>query len=100
MNDIAYSYFVAKAPWGGTKGSGYGRTHGLDGLRELSRTKYVDVDSGRLPVPWWYPYRSEALDGLKGALELLYRRNVASRGRGAVKRREGIAHLAKRYVGR
>lgn len=99
-NDIAYSYFVARAPWGGLKGSGYGRTHGMDGLRALTRTKYVDADGGRLPVPWWYPYRPEALEGFRGALELLYRRGMAARGRGAARRREGIAHLARRYVAR
>lgn len=100
MNDLAYSYFVAKAPWGGTKGSGHGRTHGEDGLRALTRSKYVDHDSGWLPVPWWYPYRPEALEGLRGGLELLYRSGVGARGRGAARRWGGIAHLAKRYVGR
>jgi succinate-semialdehyde dehydrogenase/glutarate-semialdehyde dehydrogenase len=99
-NDIAYSYYFAQAPWGGTKGSGYGRTHGLEGLRELTATKYVDADSGRVPVPWWYPYGGEGLEGLKGGLELLYRRNLGARARGAARRRSGLAHLAGRYVGR
>jgi acyl-CoA reductase-like NAD-dependent aldehyde dehydrogenase len=99
-NDIAYSYYFAQAPWGGTKQSGYGRTHGSQGLRELVSAKYVDADSGRVPVPWWYPYGPEGLDGLKGSLELLYRKTVAARGRGVARRRAGIAHLARRYLGR
>ena len=64
-NDIAYSYYFAQAPWGGRKSSGYGRTHGLQGLRELVNPKYVDFDSGRVPVPWWYPYGQAAAEGLK-----------------------------------
>jgi acyl-CoA reductase-like NAD-dependent aldehyde dehydrogenase len=99
-NDIAYSYYFAQAPWGGRKRSGYGRTHGLQGLRELVSPKYVDVDSGRVPVPWWYPYGPAAVEGLKGGLELLYRKGPGARGRGAAARREGLAHLTRRYLGR
>jgi acyl-CoA reductase-like NAD-dependent aldehyde dehydrogenase len=99
-NDIAYSYYFAQAPWGGRKSSGYGRTHGLQGLRELVSPKYVDADSGRVPAPWWYPYRAEGIDGFKGGLELLYRSGAAARGRSAAAHRDGLAHLARRYLGR
>ena len=99
-NDIAYSYYFAGAPWGGRRGSGYGRTHGLHGLRELVAPKYVDADSGRVPVPWWYPYGAGGLEGLQGGLELLYRKGAAARGRGAAARRGGLAHLTRRYLGR
>ena len=99
-NDIAYSYYFAQAPWGGRKSSGYGRTHGLQGLRALVSPKYVDFDSGRVSVPWWYPYGRASVEGLKGGLELLYRKGPAARGRGAAARREGLAHLTRRYLGR
>jgi succinate-semialdehyde dehydrogenase/glutarate-semialdehyde dehydrogenase len=99
-NDVAYSYYFAQAPWGGRKSSGYGRTHGLQGLRELVSPKYVDADSGRVPVPWWYPYGEAGVEGLKGGLELLYRKGVAARGRGAAAQRDGLAHLTRRYLGR
>lgn len=62
VND-AISYFaIAEAPHGGCGASGWGRTHGRAGLREMVQTKYVDVD--RLPhaeKPWWYRY-NESLD--------------------------------------
>ena len=57
VND-AISYFgIAEAPHGGCGASGWGRTHGKSGMRELVSTKYVDMD--RLPhreKPWWYRY--------------------------------------------
>ncbi len=99
-NDIAYSYYFARAPWGGRKSSGYGRTHGLEGLRELVSPKYVDADSGRVAVPWWYPYRREGVEGLKGGLELLYRKGAPERARAVAAKRRGFAHLTKRYLGR
>jgi succinate-semialdehyde dehydrogenase/glutarate-semialdehyde dehydrogenase len=98
-NDISYSYYFAQAPWGGRKSSGYGRTHGLEGLRELVSPKYVDSDSGRVAVPWWYPYRREDVEGLKGGLELLYRKGAHQRARGAAAQRRGLAHLTRRYLG-
>ena len=99
-NDIAYSYFFAQAPWGGRKGSGYGRTHGLQGLRELVSPKYVDEDSGRVAVPWWYPYGADGIEGLRGGLELLYRKAPGARVRGAAAHRGGLARLTRRYLGR
>jgi succinate-semialdehyde dehydrogenase/glutarate-semialdehyde dehydrogenase len=99
-NDLAYSYFFAQAPWGGRKSSGYGRTHGLPGLRELVSPKYVDIDSGRVPVPWWYPYGAAGMEGLKAGLELLYRKGPGARARGAAAHRSGVTELTRRYLGR
>ena len=99
-NDLAYSYYFAQAPWGGRKSSGYGRTHGMQGLRELVSPKYVDEDSGRVPVLWWYPYGADGIDGLKGGLELLYRKTPGARARGAAAHRSGLVRLTRRYLGR
>src|SRR5262249_15620036 len=69
-NDVQYSYGTGQAAWGGVKSSGFGRTHSKHGLYELSRVKYADLDRGRVPVPWWYPYDRGAVDGFAGVLEL------------------------------
>jgi len=98
-NDIGWS-FGAGAPWGGTKRSGYGRLHGEHGLYELSHIKVVDEDSGRVPVPWWYPYDAKAVEGLKGVLEGLHREGLTARASGSWRHRRGLRHLAKRYVRR
>lgn len=95
-NDYGYSFGAAQAPWGGVKGSGYGRVASKHGLYELSRIRYVDADRGRIPVPWWFPYDDALVDGFRGALDLLYGRRV----RAAWSRRRGLARLARRYLGR
>jgi acyl-CoA reductase-like NAD-dependent aldehyde dehydrogenase len=56
INDGLSSFGEPAAPWGGFKRSGIGRTHGLVGLREMVRPKYVSFDRGRTPELWWYPY--------------------------------------------
>src|ERR1700687_5154201 len=60
VND-AISYFgIAEAPHGGCGASGWGRTHGKEGLLEMVRMKYIDVDSlPRLEKAWWYRYGAD-----------------------------------------
>jgi acyl-CoA reductase-like NAD-dependent aldehyde dehydrogenase len=99
-NDAAYSYYAAQATWGGCKESGFGRTHGKHGLYELSHVKFVDSDSGRVRVPWWFPYGTSALDGFRGALGVLYARGVRRRSGHGWGARHGLAHMTKRYLGR
>ncbi len=96
-NDLGISYGAGPAPWGGHRDSGFGSTHSKHGLYELSSIKLVDSDSGRVNVPWWYPYGPRAVDGFKGVLELLHGEDGL---RGAWAHRRGLAHLAKRYVRR
>jgi hypothetical protein len=98
-NDVGWSY-GAGAPWGGTKRSGYGRLHGEHGLYELSHIKVVDNDSGRVPVPWWYPYDERGIDGFKGVLETLHRDGLKPRASGWWRHRRGLWHLTKRYLRR
>jgi acyl-CoA reductase-like NAD-dependent aldehyde dehydrogenase len=57
IND-AISYFaIAEAPHGGCNASGWGRTHGQQGLLEMVHAKYIDVDLlAGSEKPWWYRY--------------------------------------------
>jgi succinate-semialdehyde dehydrogenase/glutarate-semialdehyde dehydrogenase len=97
-NDVSYSYGTGQASWGGTKESGFGRTHSQHGLYELSRVKYADLDRGRVPVPWWYPYDGRVVDGLAGVLELLYGEGLPRKLASAWAHRRGLARLARRYL--
>jgi succinate-semialdehyde dehydrogenase/glutarate-semialdehyde dehydrogenase len=72
INDHASSYGEPTAPWGGAKSSGIGRIHGLLGLREMVQPKYVNLDRGRGPELWWYPYDAELAPLLSQAVAALY----------------------------
>jgi acyl-CoA reductase-like NAD-dependent aldehyde dehydrogenase len=96
-NDVAYSYGSCQASWGGRKQSGYGTTHSKHGLYELSRVKYVDADSGRIGVPWWFPYDQRVADGFEGVAGLLYERRLDGKLGALWRHRRGVASLARRY---
>jgi succinate-semialdehyde dehydrogenase/glutarate-semialdehyde dehydrogenase len=99
-NDVSYSYGTGQASWGGTKESGYGRTHSKHGLYELSRVKFADLDRGRVPVPWWFPYDEGVLDGFRGMAEVLYGEGLGRRLAAAWEHRQGLLALGRRYLSR
>src|SRR5436190_6590081 len=92
-NDVAYSYGTGQASWGGTKESGFGRTHSKHGLYELSRVKFADLDRGRVPVPWWYPYGDGVLDGFRGMAGVLYGEGLPRKLEAAWRHRRGLLAL-------
>jgi len=96
-NDHAYSYASSQATWGGRGESGFGRTHSKHGLYDLTAPKFVDSDSGRVPVPWWYPYDERAADAFRGALAPLYASGLLARIRAAWRERRALLALARRY---
>ena len=96
-NDHAYSYGAAQVAWGGRGRSGYGRTHSRHGLYDLSHVKFVDRDSGRVPVPWWFPYDDRTPDAMRAALSVLYGDRGLQRVRAAWQERRSLALLARRY---
>jgi hypothetical protein len=99
-NDVQYSYVAGEAPWGGYKESGFGRTHSKHGLYECVQVKFADFDSGRIPVPWWYPYGEDVLEGFRGLTGVLYGNGLAERAQSAWRHRRGLLALGRRYLGR
>jgi acyl-CoA reductase-like NAD-dependent aldehyde dehydrogenase len=99
-NDLQYSYAAGQAPWGGYKDSGFGRTHSKHGLYECTQVKFADWDSGRVAVPWWYPYGEDVLDGFRGLAGVLYGSGIAPRMEAAWRHRRGLLALGLRYVRR
>ena len=96
-NDHAYSYASSQATWGGRGESGFGRTHSKHGLYDLTSPKFVDRDSGRVPVPWWFPYDEQAAAAFRGVLGTLYADGLPARARAAWRERRALLALAKRY---
>jgi acyl-CoA reductase-like NAD-dependent aldehyde dehydrogenase len=65
VNEVAASlHAFAALPWGGKGGSGFGRSHGAEGLLDMTWPKVIDRPRrvlGRdlmegVKRPWWYPY--------------------------------------------
>jgi succinate-semialdehyde dehydrogenase/glutarate-semialdehyde dehydrogenase len=57
VNDALVHYGIPSLPFGGVGESGFGRTRGLEGLAEMTRTRTVVVDRlGLRREPWWFPY--------------------------------------------
>ena len=55
INDVFTHYGIASLPFGGEGLSGFGRLHGKEGLRSLSRTKsVVENKYSFIGDPWWY----------------------------------------------
>ncbi len=96
-NDHAYSYGAAQAAWGGRGESGFGRTHSKHGLYDLTAPKFVDRDSGRVPVPWWFPYDDNAAGAFHGALAALYTGGPLARTRAMWRERRALLRMARRY---
>jgi len=82
VNDVVSAFAIAEAPHGGSGWSGWGRTHGKAGLREMVNVKYVDVD--RLPgtpKPWWYRYGGELEKAADAVLRFEFTGGIAARMR-------------------
>jgi len=77
VNDFAVFYAV-QLPFGGTKGSGYGRFAGEEGLRSLCNVKSVCVDrwpkmlTTQIPAKLDYPMDNAAWPMGQGVVELGY----------------------------
>ena len=99
-NDLQYSYAAGQAPWGGSKNSGFGRTHSKHGLYECTQVKFADWDSGKVAVPWWYPYGEDVLDGFRGLAGVLYGSGIGPRVEAAWRHRRGLLALGLRYLRR
>jgi len=67
VNEVLYTHGIGQTPWGGFKNSGYGRTHGRQGLMELVQPQHIHVNRfAILPNAWWLPYSPEAVKTFRG----------------------------------
>jgi acyl-CoA reductase-like NAD-dependent aldehyde dehydrogenase len=75
VNDCIVSYAIPGLPYGGVKESGIGRTHGEEGLWEMSSIKAVAVDRfGLRREPSWFPVPKQLGRAVRGLLRLRYGR--------------------------
>ncbi len=86
VNDVLVNYIVVEAPLGGWKESGIGVRHGVEGIRQWTRTQAITVRRPLLaPVDRLisrllaFPYDPRVLSVLRRAMRLLYRRGLAEK---------------------
>ena len=73
INDCLLTYGIPALPFGGVKESGFGRSHGEEGLIELSRVKTVVEDILGLGREFfWFPYHPRTYDVLKLAIRAMF----------------------------
>ena len=74
VNDVLSNYAAIEAPFGGIKASGFGKVHGVEGLREMCRRKHVNVDRITPPArdPYWFPYTAKSFHWLQRGVKLLF----------------------------
>lgn len=74
INDVLSNYATVEAPFGGIKQSGFGRVHGVEGLRDMCHRKHVS--HGVVPAPsrdpYWYPYTARSFHWLQRGVKLLF----------------------------
>ena len=61
INDVLYVYDEPAATWSGYKRSGMGQSHGVAGLKEMSRRRFVSYDDRKSEAPvFGFPYDADA----------------------------------------
>ena len=85
VNDHLLSHGLTETPWGGPKDSGVGRGHGAWAFEEVTQVRVVIDDWLKLARRnvFWYPYRQDVYEGLKGAMTLLYGKGWSGKVMGA-----------------
>ena len=69
INDMAMSYGVNEAPFGGVKNSGLGSVNGKEGLRSYAHAMPLII--GKKPAAL-YPYNEKSFNQMKGALKIFW----------------------------
>ncbi len=73
INDVLYAYGEPAATWSGFKRSGLGASHGLSGLKEMSRRRFVSFDGIRAEAPAFaFPYGEDASTTIVSVMDSLH----------------------------
>ncbi len=89
VNDFGLAYMANELPFGGVRHSGFGRLNGREGLRACTNIKAVVTDRfggllGHRPVKL-YPVKPTDFDLTRGTIELIYRRGLIGKAKGALR---------------
>jgi succinate-semialdehyde dehydrogenase/glutarate-semialdehyde dehydrogenase len=73
VNDMAMTYGIPEAPFGGVKASGVGQVNGAQGIRGYCHAHPILADrKGKGPIQGGYPYTRKSEDGMQKFIRLLW----------------------------
>ena len=72
VNDIAVTYGIPEAPFGGVKESGVGQVNGEVGIRGYCHVHPVIVDLSKKKAQGGYPYTEESAAGLRKMVKTVF----------------------------
>ena len=72
VNDMALSYGIPAAPFGGKKNSGVGQVNGKKGLRGYCHEMPIVIDRFGGKMQNGYPYSAESAEGMKKLMNFLW----------------------------
>jgi len=72
VNDIAVTYGIADAPFGGVKTSGVGQVNGEVGIRGYCHAHPIIVDTTKKNAQGGYPYTPESAAGLQRMIRTVF----------------------------
>ncbi len=73
INDMAITYGLPEAPFGGRKASGVGRVNGPEGIRGFCHAKPISSDRrGKGRIQGGYPYTRASEDGMQKFIRFLW----------------------------
>lgn len=85
VNDVLTCFAIPEAPHGGVHASGIGRTHGLMGMREMVRPKYIAVDMlPKIKKVWWFPYGEKVTRQMSAFVDMLFAKRMSKKLSGSL----------------
>jgi succinate-semialdehyde dehydrogenase/glutarate-semialdehyde dehydrogenase len=72
VNDMAMSYGIPAAPFGGKKNSGVGQVNGKKGLRGYTHEMPIVIDRFGGKMQNGYPYSAKSAEGMKKLMDFLW----------------------------
>ena len=100
INDIAATlHSQPELPWGGVGHSGFGRSHGEEGIQEATRAKVVEEGrwfDAALKRPWWYPYEPALETSLSSLGAAIAARGLPARALHALRSGLGLLKMLAR----
>jgi succinate-semialdehyde dehydrogenase/glutarate-semialdehyde dehydrogenase len=91
INDHLVNYAMADLPFGGARQSGFGRVHGIEGLREFVRPKaWVEDRVALKREPHWFVEGSGGEDLAKALIDFRHGPNLSCRLRGGWRLLRGV----------